>query len=86
MDSAIEPGRRKRPGRKEGHETALRRLAEDRPDGEGAAACRPVCLHCHGELRKLKRHRRVEDIFPADVLVTCYRTRSEYCPPLQQAG
>jgi transposase len=79
------PGRRHKPGRKEGHEAALRPPPKvDRTvkvplplDERG----RPLCPHCRGELKKLKRHRRlVEDLVPAHLLVTCYRTASGYCP------
>lgn len=82
---AAKPGRRKRPGRKPGHEAAFRPPPEvDRTakvplkkDRRGRA----LCPHCRGGLKKLKRRRRVvEDIIPARVRVTCYRTASGYCP------
>ena len=85
VKSQARRGRRKKPGRKAGHEAALRPPPKvDHTvkvplckDNRG----RPVCPHCHGELRKLKRHRRVvEDLVPARLLVTCYRTASGYCP------
>ena len=78
--------RRKKPGRKAGHPAALRPPPPkiDRtvqvPLPQGNAG-RPVCPCCCARLHKLKRHRRVvEDIVPAHVEVTCYRTRSGYCP------
>jgi transposase len=78
--------RRKRPGRKAGHPAALR----PRPghidshqqvplpkDQEGREAC-PWCKSC---LSDLEDHERlVEDIIPAKVVVTCYHTRSGWCP------
>jgi hypothetical protein len=83
---SVKPGRRKKPGRKAGHDPAVRPPPRkiDRTvkvplprDSSG----RPLCPHCRAELRKLKRHRRVvEDLVPAHVQVTCYRTRSGYCP------
>jgi len=84
VKASAEAGRRKRPGRKAGHEAALRPPPKiDRtvkvplPRDERG---RPLCPHCRGELRKLKRHRRVvEDMIPAHVRVTCYRTASGYC-------
>ncbi len=82
----VAPHRRKKPGRKAGHEPALRppplrvdvTLKVPLPrDKRG----RRVCPRCRGVLKKLKRHRRlVEDIVPARVRVTCYATRSGYCP------
>lgn len=85
VKGSVKPGRRRKPGRKEGHEAALRPPPPkiDRTvkvplpkDQRG----RPLCPHCCGELKKLKRHRQVvEDLIPAHVRVTCYRTRSGYC-------
>ena len=83
------PARRKRdkPGRPAGHPPALRppppevhrEVDVPLPPGEGAGRC--LCPHCRGELRDLKDHERlVEDIVPAAVRVTRYRTRSGYCP------
>jgi transposase len=78
--------RRKRPGRKAGHQAALRPPPPkiDRtvdvplPRGQGG---RPACPCCAAALRKLKRHARlVEDLVPATVLVTRYRTHSGWCP------
>lgn len=79
-------GKGKKPGRPEGHPPALRPpppeihqevvvpLPEDADSGE----C--LCPQCRGELADLKEHERVvEDIVPATVEVTRYRTRSGYC-------
>jgi hypothetical protein len=79
--------RSKKPGRKQGHEPALRppppkvdRTVDVPLPKRCAGAGRPVCPHCTSPLKKLKRHRRlVEDLVPAKVIVTCYRTHSGYC-------
>jgi len=81
--------RSKKPGRKQGHEPSLRPpppkvdRTVDVPlpkRAGGAGPGRPVCPHCTSPLKKLKRHRRlVEDLVPAKVIVTCYRTHSGYC-------
>lgn len=85
VKAAVKPGRRKKPGRKAGHEVALRPAPRkiDRtvrvplPRDESG---RVVCPCCRGRLAKLKRHRQVvEDLIPARVEVTCYRTASGYC-------
>jgi transposase len=83
------PGRRKKPGRKAGHEAALRPppghidrvvdvpLRHDRRTGGR------LCPHCRTPLEAgtFKGHRRlVEDLVPARVEVVCYRTASGYCP------
>jgi hypothetical protein len=83
---SVPPGRRKKPGRKSGHEASLRpppkkidkRVQVPLPaDQEG----RPVCPHCRTRLLKLRRKRRlVEDLVPPQTQVTCYHTRSGYCP------
>src|SRR5947207_6716410 len=83
---SVPPGRRKRPGRKSGHEAALRpppekidkRVEVPLPQGEEG---RPVCPHCRTRLVGLRRKRRVvEDVVPPQVQATCYRTQSGYCP------
>ena len=83
------PGRGKRPGRKAGHAAALRPPPGkvDRHVGvplrRGRRTRRPLCPHCRTPLRPgtLKRHRRVvEDLVPARAEVTCYHTRSGWCP------
>jgi transposase len=78
--------RGKKPGRKAGHPPALRPVPEQvdvhQPvplpaDSQGREAC-PWCKSC---LLELKDHQRlVEDIVPAQVIVTCYHTRSGWCP------
>jgi hypothetical protein len=77
--------KRKKPGRPAGHPPALRRpppevheeVAVPLAAGEDG---RCLCPHCRGELQDLKDHERVvEDIVPATVRVTRYRTRSGYC-------
>jgi transposase len=83
---SVKPGRRKKPGRKAGHEVAMRppprkidrTVKAPLPRDESG---RVVCPCCRGRLRKLKRHRQVvEDLIPAHVEVTCYRTASGFCP------
>lgn len=78
--------RRKKPGRKQGHAAALRPMPDhidvdqDVPlpkDPRG----RESCPCCSGLLVDLADERRlVEDIVPAKVVVTCYHTRSGFCP------
>jgi transposase len=73
------------PGRATGHEPALRAVppAIDQTIevplvGAEGGGCR--CPDCQGELTDLKDHERVvEDIVPAKVITTCYRTRSGQC-------
>jgi transposase len=83
------PGRRKRPGRKPGHEAALRPPPEtidrtvDVPLRRRRRTGERLCPRCRTPLEPgtFKRHRRVvEDLVPARVEVVCYRTRSGYCP------
>src|SRR5437588_2223714 len=88
------PARRKRqkPGRPAGHPPALRppppevhrEVDVPLPTGEaaeGGEAGRCLCPCCRGALQDLKDHERVvEDLVPASVRVTRYRTRSGYCP------
>lgn len=79
------PGKRRgKPGRGEGHEPALRALPAkidqtvEVPLGADGGICR--CPDCSGELADFKDHERVvEDIVPATVVATCYRTRSGFC-------
>jgi hypothetical protein len=78
-------GRRKKPGRKQGHPAALRPVPDhvdvhrDVPlprDGRG----RPACPHCNCSLADVRTHERVvEDVVPSEVIVTCYHTASGYC-------
>jgi transposase len=75
------------PGRRAGHEPALRAAPPaidqtiDVPlagAADGGGGCR--CPDCQGELTDLRDHERiVEDIVPAKVITTCYRTRSGRC-------
>ena len=83
---AVSRRRRKRPGRKPGHPAALRPMPDHvdvhQPvplarDADGQESC--PC--CSARLSKLEDHQRlVEDIIPQRVVVTCYHTRSGYCP------
>ena len=78
--------RSKKPGRKAGHIAALRPMPEkidvhqtlDVPiDPSGC----PSCPHCQTQLSDVAKHERiVEDLVPAQVLVTCYHTTCGYCP------
>jgi transposase len=86
VKATLPPRRRKKKlGRPMGHPPALRPpppeihqeievpLASD----EGGAC---LCPHCRGKLTDLKDHERVvEDIVPAKVLTTRYRTSSGFC-------
>jgi transposase len=78
--------KKKKPGRKLGHEPALRALPAkiDRHQQVPLptdSAQRPLCPHCKCSLSALRRHRRiVEDLVPSAVETTCYHTRSGYCP------
>jgi hypothetical protein len=78
--------RRKKPGCKAGHPAALRPvpqkidLHQNVPLPQDAAA-RLSCPRCNACLSDLEDHQRlVEDIIPAKVVVTCYHTRSGWCP------
>jgi hypothetical protein len=81
---------RQRPGRKAGHEAAHRPLPQkiDRHVEVPAprdSQDRPSCPQCHTQLSEVREHRRiVEDIIPAQVVVTCYHTTSGYCPSCRQ--
>jgi transposase len=78
--------RGKKPGRKAGHAAALRPMPDHIDvhqtvplprDQEGREAC-PWCKSC---LLELEDHQRlVEDVVPAQVVVTCYHTRGGWCP------
>ena len=83
------PGRRKRPGRKEGHEAALRPPPDhidrtvDVPLRRHPRTGRRLCPHCRTPLKPgtIKDHRRVvEELIPARVEVVCYHTAGGYCP------
>ena len=84
---AAPPGRRRSPGRPAGHEASLRPPPRkvDRTVEVPLPAGGPgerLCPRCGtGLLTRLRRHRRlVEDLVPARVQVTRYRTASGYCP------
>ena len=78
--------RRRRPGRRDGHEAALRPLPRKIDHHQHVplatdARHHPVCPHCKCRLTRLRRHRRiVEDLIPSAIETTCYHTRSGYCP------
>src|SRR5438105_2275565 len=85
--------RRKRPGREDGHEAALRppppkvdrTVRVPLPRSRRHGKC--CCPHCRTRLTKFRRHRRlVEDLVPARVRVTCYRTRSGWCRHCRRRG
>jgi transposase len=77
--------RRKRPGRKAGHEPALRPMPR-RIDHHQQVPLptddrrHPLCPRCNARLSKLRRHRRiVEDLIRSTVKTTCYHTHSGHC-------
>jgi hypothetical protein len=77
---------RRPPGRPVGHAPAHRRLPPhidvhvEVPVPRDAQG-KPSCPECHTQLADVQRHRRlVEDLIPAQVLVTCFHTTSGYCP------
>jgi transposase len=77
-------GKRKKPGRPQGHPPALRPPPQEIhqeievPLASEGGAC--LCPHCRGELSGLKDHQRVvEDIVPAKVVSTRYHTSSGFC-------
>src|SRR5271154_6630302 len=78
--------RRKKPGRRLGHEAALRAVPtridhhQDVPLATDPSP-RVVCPHCKCPLSRLRKHRRiVEDLVPSAVQTTCYHTQSGFCP------
>jgi transposase len=77
--------KRQKPGRPRGHPPALRppppeihqEIEVPLPAAESGAC---LCPHCRGELADLRTHERVvEDIVPAQVVTTRYRTSSGFC-------
>lgn len=78
--------RHRKPGRKKGHEAALRpKPSKIDHHQEVPLPTDPqhhvVCPHCKCRLNRLRRRRRiVEDIVPSAVETTCYHTQSGYCP------
>jgi transposase len=78
--------RRRKPGRKHGHEAALRPLPrkidrhEQVPLPRDDRRC-PLCPRCNAHLTKLRQHKRiVEDLIRSTVQTTCYHTHSGVCP------
>ncbi|MGH8633263.1 MAG: IS66 family transposase [Burkholderiales bacterium] len=77
---------RKKPGREAGHAAALR--PRPRKIDVYQEVTLPVdrdkklcCPECRTALSDVRHHRRlVEDIVPSEVVTTCFRTRSGYCP------
>jgi hypothetical protein len=78
--------RRRKPGRKDGHEAALRPMPRKIDHHQQVPlptddAGRSLCPQCDGRLAKLRKHRRlVEDLIRSTVKTTCYHTRSGICP------
>jgi hypothetical protein len=79
--------RRKKPGRKKGHQAALRPMPrkidhhQKVPLGTTDAGGKPLCPQCKAYLLRLRRHRRiVEDLIRTATEATCYHTQSGYCP------
>jgi transposase len=86
VKASVKHKRRRKPGRKEGHPAALRPMPDHidahqtvplPKDQEGRESC-PWCKSCLTDVED--RERIVEDIVPARVIVTCYHTRSGFCP------
>jgi hypothetical protein len=77
--------RHKRPGRKDGHEAALRPMPKKIDHRQAVpletdAKRRPICPRCNARLTQLRRHKRiVEDLIRSAVRTTCYHTQSGYC-------
>src|ERR1035437_7306714 len=76
----------KKPGRKKGHAVALRPMPEKIdihqtvavPVDNFGKAC---CPECRSQLSDVEQHERVvEELVPAEVVVTCYHTTSGWCP------
>lgn len=78
--------RRKKPGRKLGHEVALRPMPLKIDHRQEVAletdrVGHPLCPRCRCRLEKLRRHKRiVEDLIRSTVKTTCYHTQSGRCP------
>jgi transposase len=76
----------KKPGRKKGHAAALRPMPEKIDIHQRVAA--PVdnfgkacCPECRSQLSDVQQHERVvEELVPAEVVVSCYHTTSGWCP------
>src|SRR5438067_2447227 len=89
LPSFVKPNlrrRHKKPGRKNGHEAALRpppRKIDHHQQVPLPADDRhhPLCPRCNGRLARLRRHKRiVEDLIRSTVKTTCYHTHSGVCP------
>lgn len=82
--------RRRRPGRKEGHEAALRPMPRKIDQHQDVPLTRndqraAICPRCACRLKQLRRHKRiVEDLIRSTVLTTCYHTHSGLCPNCNQ--
>lgn len=85
VKAPVPRGKHKKPGRPRGHLPALRppppeihqEIEVPLPAGESGAC---LCPHCRGDLSDLRAHERlVEDIVPAQVVTTRYRTASGFC-------
>lgn len=82
--------RRRQPGRKAGHEPALRpppRKVDQHQQVPLPAdpQRRPLCPRCKCRLTKLRKHKRiVEDLIRSTVQTTCYHTHSGTCPHCRQ--
>jgi regulator of replication initiation timing len=84
--NVAEKSRGKKPGRRPGHEAALRPVPAkiDAHQEVGLpvdVAGKVSCPHCKTQLSDVEHHERlVEDIVPAKVITTCYHTTGGYCP------
>ena len=78
--------RRRKPGRHDGHEPALRPMPRTIDHHQQVPLPTddrrvPLCPRCNCRLTRLRRHKRiVEDLIRAAVKTTCYHTRSGHCP------
>ena len=78
--------RRRKPGRQEGHEAALRPMPAKIDHHQQVPlptdpTKHPVCPDCKCRLTRRRNHRRiVEDLVPSAIQTTCYHTESGYCP------
>ena len=78
--------RRKKPGRKDGHEAGLRPMPRKIDHHQKVALAQddrhhPICPQCKSRLAKLRKHKRiVEDLIRSTVKTTCYHTQSGLCP------
>ena len=90
LPAFVKPGvprrRRKKPGRRAGHEPAFRPMPRKIDHHQKVplttdASRRALCPRCSSLLMRRRRHRRiVEDLVPSSVQVTCYHTESGQCP------